>query len=176
MTFISKMKNIFALQRRMWKFVYVHVFPFACSYATLTTSGYLIVNHLPKECQHWKNTLSSWMIAWESWKWNWRRPTLTFQCQLHFRIPTRWRTVAPLPYFCMGSWCMSIHMWALAHSTKMYLHTLVLCCHWNNNKKMMMHAYIPSHLHIFTPSQSTPFVVTFKFSGRLSHDYTYTCV
>ena len=36
---------------------------------------------------------------------------------------------------------MSIHMWALAHSTKMCLHTLVLCCQWNNNKKMIIHIF-----------------------------------
>ena len=40
---------------------------------------------------------------------------------------------------------MSIHMWVLALSTKMCLHTLVLCCQLNNNKKIMIHT--PSHLH-----------------------------
>ena len=43
--------------------------------------------------------------------------------QPHCHTPNWWRTAVLHLYFCMESWSMSVHMWVLALSTKMCLHT-----------------------------------------------------
>ena len=91
--------------------------------ATLTTSGHSIVNHLLKECQHLKNALSSWMIAWERWKRNWSKISLIHWCQYHFHTHNLWRTVVLHLCLYMGHWCMSLQVQVRAPFIKMSPHT-----------------------------------------------------